>query len=372
MTLFVPGHRVDPEMASMYQCLCALRKFLPTRPHLNHVVYEAWAFYHNDSSNSTHAHGPIGLVLKTLEHMGWSWDEPHTFTRPGRSPLHIVGCDQIWWEHQVRDGLRLTMWKRAGQRRQDMQGLADDCGVDRIATMAVCNSVKTEAYDAGILRSIIAGSVRLQQRLHVAGLVDSAICTFCGLAEETLEHCFWQCPCWDAIRNQFDIPARRIVESWPRCTRDCGIFIEQRDVLDLSAELDSEEARVNELLEHWSVVHDVAGGSVPNEMINDDGQTVLWTDGASRNNQDARVRRAGCGIFYAAGHASNFSCFLPGLVQSNQRAELLAIVLALRRDSRSLELRTDSQYVFDAACAWASWRERGWRGANRDLWLLFS
>ena len=108
------------------------------------------------------------------------------------------------------------------------------------------------------------------------------------------------------------------------------------------------------------------------ESRNDDGHTVVWTDGASRNNQDARVRRAGCGIFYAPGHDLNFSCILPGLVQSNQRAELLAIVLALNRDPRSLELRTDSQYVYDGACAWHSWRERGWRGANADLWLRLS
>ena len=71
-------------------------------------------------------------------------------------------------------------------------------------------------------------------------------------------------------------------------------------------------------------------------------------------------------------HDLNFSCILPGLVQSNQRAELLAIVLALNRDPRCLELRTDSQYVYDGACAWHSWCERGWRGANADLWLLFS
>ena len=63
---------------------------------------------------------------------------------------------------------------------------------------------------------------------------------------------------------------------------------------------------------------------------------------------------------------------MPGLVQSNQRAELLAVVLALRRDPSSLEIRTDSQYVHDGARAWHTWCERGWRGANGDLWLLFS
>ena len=162
------------------------------------------------------------------------------------------------------------------------------------------------------------------------------------------------------------------MESWPKCTVDCAIFLEHQEVVDLSAELESEEARVNELIESWSAMQVVVSSVDIGEMRNDDGKKVVWTDGASRNNQDARVRRAGCGVFYASDHVRNFSCILPGLVQSNQRAELLAVVLALRRDPRSMEIRTDSQYVLDGACAWQSWCARGWRGANTDLWRLFS
>ena len=150
--------------------------------------------------------------------------------------------------------------------------------------------------------------------------------------------------------------------------------MEGGEAIELTAELESEDARADELINHWSTPQLEAQGINRDscESRNEDGITVVWTDGASRNNQDARVRRAGCGIFYGTAHDFNFSCILPGLVQSNQRAELLAIVLALNRDPRSLELRTDSQYVYDGACAWHSWCERGWRGANADLWLRFS
>ena len=121
------------------------------RPHVNQIVHEIWALYQqHEVRNHAHAHGPIQLVHKTLTSMGWSWSQPHCFPRPGHSLLHIVGCDQVWWEHQIRDGLRCTLWKRAGQRRQDMQGLENDCGVDRLATMSVCNSTKTKPYDFGM------------------------------------------------------------------------------------------------------------------------------------------------------------------------------------------------------------------------------
>ena len=81
------------------------------------------------------------------------------------------------------------------------------------------------------------------------------------------------------------------------------------------------------------------------------------------------IQRGGDGSLTLPG---NFACELPGREQSNQRAELLVIVIALRRDSRHLEVRSDSQYCCSGAWAWESWCAHGWRGENKDLWALFS
>ena len=71
----------------------------------------------------------------------------------------------------------------------------------------------------------------------------------------------------------------------------------------------------------------------------------VWTDGASSNNQDARFRRAGSGIYYGDTHGMNLHVMVPGLLQSNQRAELLAVVLACLRDPRPLDIRPDSMFA---------------------------
>ena len=55
---------------------------------------------------------------------------------------------------------------------------------------------------------------------------------------------------------------------------------------------------------------------------------VIWTDGACSQNQDHRFRRAGSGVYYGPHHLRNWSGFLPGLAQSNQRAELFAVLVA--------------------------------------------
>ena len=44
----------------------------------------------------------------------------------------------------------------------------------------------------------------------------------------------------------------------------------------------------------------------------------------------------------------------------------------MRRDNRKLEIRTDSQYVYDGVHCWRKWRERGWQGAHKDLWQQLS
>ena len=62
---------------------------------------------------------------------------------------------------------------------------------------------------------------------------------------------------------------------------------------------------------------------------------------------------------------------------TNNRMELIAVIEALKSvgAGRSVEIRTDSQYVKNGITAWiASWKRNGWRTAskspvkNRELW----
>ena len=97
---------------------------------------------------------------------------------------------------------------------------------------------------------------------------------------------------------------------------------------------------------------------------------VLYTDGACQNNQDHRFRRAGSGIFYEPDHQLNLSTLLPGPEQTNQRAELFAVLVACWRDPRPLDIRSDSTYVcngvLDIQSGLPSPGDRS--GDHRDLW----
>ena len=64
----------------------------------------------------------------------------------------------------------------------------------------------------------------------------------------------------------------------------------------------------------------------------------------------------------------NWSGMLPGLLQSNQRAELFAVLVASLRDPRPLDIRSDSEYVCKGFANWESWIVSGWPGEHADLW----
>lgn len=107
------------------------------------------------------------------------------------------------------------------------------------------------------------------------------------------------------------------------------------------------------------------------------GKAVLdvYTDGSSLKN--GRVgAAAGVGVFFGIGDTRNISERLHGEPQTNQRAELMAILRALQviDAHQSVQIITDSQYSINCATVWASsWEKNDWKTAqgenvkNQDL-----
>ena len=310
--------------------------------------------------------GPVGLVFKAVAALGWTWTSVGVFKRPGRCDLPLCGGPDAWWDHELRDGLRLARWAETAKKRNDMQGLDAVQGVDRLASLALLS--RSTGARLGLLRAIVVGSLRLQKRLFEASLVNSPISPFCGTADETLRHCFWDCDRWSAIRARHCMSNCTSLASWPACTLECGLFIDDQRVPALTQQLLDEEhilANFQSYFDLPATRHAIA----VNEPMN---MQVLWTDGASAHNQDSRFRRAGSGIWYGIEHALNWSGMLPGLAQSNQRAELFAVVVACVRDPRPLDIRSDSEWVCKGFHDWRTWASVGWRGEHADLWDLLA
>lgn len=100
--------------------------------------------------------------------------------------------------------------------------------------------------------------------------------------------------------------------------------------------------------------------------------TIIYTDGACPSNGTA-AGRAGIGIFFGLNDPRNISARLPGNRQTNQRAELFAVLKTLEtlyQAGRQGEyvILTDSMYVIQALTEWAiNWERSGWRNASGRL-----
>ncbi|KAK7419139.1 hypothetical protein QQX98_003478 [Neonectria punicea] len=92
----------------------------------------------------------------------------------------------------------------------------------------------------------------------------------------------------------------------------------------------------------------------------------IYTDGSSLAN-GKKESRAGLGVFFGAGDPRNLSEKLEGEPQTNQRAELMAILRALEIAplEQTVQILTDSQYSINCVTQWAlSWDRKGWKTAT--------
>ncbi|KAL9026307.1 MAG: hypothetical protein Q9196_005011 [Gyalolechia fulgens] len=105
------------------------------------------------------------------------------------------------------------------------------------------------------------------------------------------------------------------------------------------------------------------------------GTVRIHTDGSALRNGGASAF-AGVGVYFGPGDTRNVSETLPGPRQTNQRAELTAILRALEIVPKNLNvcIITDSRYGIDCVTIWyVNWRKNGWKTAagkaveNKDL-----
>lgn len=113
----------------------------------------------------------------------------------------------------------------------------------------------------------------------------------------------------------------------------------------------------------------------------DFGTGVVYADGACSNNQNPRYASAGVGVFWGQNSSRNISRSLIGNKQTNARAELMAVKVALEGilhfaedDNIKYSIATDSKYAAYCSTSWGrNWEENGYftnngeRVGNQDL-----
>ncbi|KAG2381417.1 hypothetical protein C9374_006406 [Naegleria lovaniensis] len=105
--------------------------------------------------------------------------------------------------------------------------------------------------------------------------------------------------------------------------------------------------------------------------LNNPKYKQIYTDGCCFGNGLANSV-AGVGVWFGEDDPLNYSGRLEGTLQSNQRAEIKACSIALKRlpqEFQFVELLTDSNYVIKAMTAWRFvWEKNNWKTKdNKDI-----
>ncbi|GBB92749.1 hypothetical protein RclHR1_02050022 [Rhizophagus clarus] len=107
--------------------------------------------------------------------------------------------------------------------------------------------------------------------------------------------------------------------------------------------------------------------SSPASSVSNGKSLKVWTDGSSINNGQHGAK-AGIGVYWGKDDPRNVSERLPGPRQTNNRAEIMAVIRALETcpdNNIPLEIRTDSQYVINAYNCWIpKWENNKWKTSN--------
>ncbi|CAE8699661.1 unnamed protein product [Polarella glacialis] len=150
---------------------------------------------------------------------------------------------------------------------------------------------------------------------------ETPACLLCGHEREDLLHVF-KCRATAHVRH-----AKQADPLFDTTWQQCG-------VLQFDHHFDEE-------IRNLDSNHDL---TVTVDITSNARRRDAWTDGACERNASDRFRRAGSGVFFGHAHFLNASVLLPGTCQINQRAELFAIVIAVKIAGSPLLLRTDSEW----------------------------
>ena len=162
------------------------------------------------------------------------------------------------------------------------------------------------------------------------------------------------------LRREKQAPNDLDRSRWPPCTSRCGIFLEDLESVAWADMRPSTRA------------HSISCNILPDSILSDErygretwsnDSVVAWTDGACVCNQDARFRRAGCGVLVSTTTEIALSLCL-GWRQTNNRAELLAVITAM-------QVHLDSDNVVRIATSRTRGETQECNEGNADLWEEF-
>lgn len=169
---------------------------------------------------------------------------------------------------------------------------------------------------------------------------------------------------WAACKAQVQGFPSAIYKKFPT-HEEAEAFIKDKSGLKRAAAASHEKSNTRQTISEQRVTTATTKSVLDDSPT--DGRHIVYTDGASSGN-GYHGAKAGYGVFWGDNDPRNQGGPLPGDRQTNQRAELYAMIRAIEQDIKGenvLEIRTDSQYSINCVDTWSkSWIKNGWKSSK--------
>lgn len=299
------------------------------------------------------------VLIQRMHILGWSLNADG-FVTDSIGSFHLV--DTCWDDVRTRVHFawQKVVWEQIKQRKDFTGFLQSDVHFTRqvLATLG--------AYEAGILRNNLIGMTLTNHHACYWSDSGTALCSHCG-ADDTLWHRFWTCPHSVDLRSKLEPFVLDLVPALPLTLTERGWGLKSS----------YHDAWVQMLL---AIPTAIQPSSCPDpegtERIN------LFTDGSCLWPHMPQYRVAAWGLTFAPSLrldpvASDSQVVaagpLPGITQTAYRAELYAVMVALKlleQWGRKGILWIDCQSVLDRYHLYIGGRKRlNPNGPHHDLWV---
>ena len=339
---------------------------------------------------------PTARFLAALKSLGVELSSEGLLSHPAFPDISLSKVNVKEAVPYLRDAVRYNLTKtlairsrkvnpRSGRTaRSDFQDLP--FAVDWESTLSLLREKRNEEKGTGVsedqskaLTVILTGSQRSMERLFRhkqpvhPGLPApaSAACPFCDMGvPETPKHIFWECEAHSAAHAKCG--TEQLLKDWnvlaqgndwmesfdfPDHLLCNGIVQEDPFLLLWKKSLPGESSDTLEL-PPWDP------GPSP---ILVDGRVCLATDGSTQNPTERRLRYSGVGITGSPGSSWSYHAPLGGPTQQNDKAELVAAVLAVEAVAHQSSAFPDGVLLYignDWVCTNVARVAKGWRPPN--------
>ncbi|CAK0881441.1 unnamed protein product, partial [Prorocentrum cordatum] len=365
----------DPGLALPRQLLGEWMQLWRRHPEHRQRVQRAWRLLYQklkalpQARRWARVRGAISVVICTLLTAGWDVPSATTWHSDVEETWQIsedMEADDTELLDEFTASIKRAWWAKAA-RHDAGEGLVDGADLHQARRHLARLQRDGEHGTWALQLQVMTGASWTRVRQKEADFDVSATCPLCGLADETLLHRVWQCPCNVGHEDYTSMEslAARAVEGaaaepclWLRGLPPTGWT---------RYEYPEGASEFEHVAGDWDTAAEQYGG--------EDGFLDVFGDGSGgEHSDDPRLRQCGVGAvilqvsLQAPGElrvAAGVAAGLLGPKQTVPRSELQAFLIALRRTRGCLRYHTDHMPLVHG---WRQRRHVSPSGKNADLW----